>query len=55
MMKMLNQMRGIIWHDEGIAFIPANIELAGLETALVNVMSKRNDIKNNILIGKGRV
>lgn len=31
---------GIIHHDEGIDFIPANLELAGLETALVNVMSR---------------
>ena len=31
---------GIICHEEGIDFIPANIELAGLETALVNIMSR---------------
>lgn len=31
---------GIMHHPEGIDFIPANIELAGLETALVNVMSR---------------
>lgn len=31
---------GIIHHTEEIDFIPANIELAGLETALVNVMSR---------------
>lgn len=31
---------GIIHHTEGIDFIPANIELAGLETSLVNVMSR---------------
>lgn len=31
---------GIIHHEEGIDFIPANIELAGLETSLVNVMSR---------------
>ncbi len=36
---------GIIWHDEGIAFIPANIELTGLETALVNVMSREMILK----------
>lgn len=29
-----------IINDEGIDFIPANIELAGLETSLVNVMSR---------------
>lgn len=32
--------KGIIHHEEGIDFMPANIELAGLETALVNVMSR---------------
>ena len=31
---------GIIHHEEGVDFIPANIELAGLETSLVNVMSR---------------
>lgn len=36
---------GIIRHDEGIVFIPANIELAGLETALVNVMSREMILK----------
>ncbi|CUX32867.1 ParA family protein [Clostridium sp. C105KSO13] len=36
----LESGEGIIRHDEGIDFIPANLELAGLETALVNVMSR---------------
>lgn len=36
----LEMGEGIIHHEEGIDFIPANIELAGLETALVNVMSR---------------
>ncbi len=31
---------GILHHEEGIDFIPANIELAGMETVLVNVMSR---------------
>lgn len=31
---------GILHHEEGIDFIPANIELAGLEASLVNVMSR---------------
>lgn len=38
--KDLEPGEGIIHHEEGIDFIPANIELAGLETALVNVMSR---------------
>jgi len=31
---------GIIHHDEGVDLLPANIELAGMETAIVNVMSR---------------
>ena len=36
---------GIIRHEEGIDFIPANIELAGLETSLVNVMSREQVLR----------
>lgn len=36
----LKEKEGIIHHPEGVDFIPANIELAGLETSLVNVMSR---------------
>ena len=36
---------GIIKHKEGIDFIPANIELAGLETSLVNVMSREQILR----------
>ena len=36
---------GIIHHVEGIDFIPANIELAGLETSLVNVMSREQVLR----------
>ena len=31
---------GILRHDEGIALMPANIELSGMEVALVNAMSR---------------
>ena len=31
---------GIIHHQEGIDFLPGNIELSGLEVSLVNVMSR---------------
>lgn len=44
---------GIIHHEEGVGFIPANIELAGLETALVNVMSREMVLRqfiNNIRV-----
>ena len=31
---------GVLHHAEGVDLIPANIELAGLEVALVNTMSR---------------
>ena len=36
----------IMHHEEGVDFIPANIELAGLETALVGVMSREFVLKS---------
>ncbi len=36
---------GVIHHEEGIDFIPANIELAGLEISLVNVMSREQVLR----------
>jgi len=39
---------GIIHHEEGVDFIPANIELAGLETSLVNVMSREMVLRQYI-------
>lgn len=41
----LEMEEGIIHHEEGVDFIPANIELAGLETALVNVMSRETILR----------
>lgn len=35
----------IIHHEEEVDFIPANIELAGLETALANVMSRETILR----------
>ena len=37
---------GSMHHEEGVDFIPANIELAGLETALVGVMSREFVLKS---------
>ena len=37
---------GILHHAEGVDFIPANIELSGMETALVNIMSRERVLKN---------
>ncbi len=44
---------GICRHGEGIDFIPANIELAGLETALVNVMSRETILRQYLNSVKG--
>lgn len=39
---------GVIHHTEGVDLIPANIELSGMETALVNIMSRERVLKNYI-------
>ena len=39
---------GIIHHDEGIDFLPGNIELSGLEVSLVNVMSRETLLRGYI-------
>lgn len=44
----LNINECIIHHDEGIDIIPANIELSGMETALVNIMSRERILKSLI-------
>ena len=36
---------GIIHHSEGVDFLPSNIELAGMEHSLVNVMSREHVLK----------
>ena len=43
--KDIADREGIMHHEEGVDFIPANIELAGLETALVEVMSREFILK----------
>ena len=39
---------GIWQHPEGVAFVPANIELSGMETRLVNTMSREFVLKTYI-------
>lgn len=39
---------GILKHEEGIDYVPANIELSGLEVSLVNVMSRELVLRNYI-------
>ena len=39
---------GVLQHPEGIAFVPANIELSGMETRLVNTMSREYVLKTYV-------
>ena len=39
---------GILHHAEGIDLVPANIELSGMETALINIMSRERILKGYI-------
>lgn len=43
---------GILHHDEGIDFLPGNIELSGLEVSLVNIMSREQVMKEYINLVK---
>lgn len=42
----LDATAGLLIHDEGVHLMPANIELAGLEVALVNTMSRESVLKD---------
>ena len=39
---------GILRHEEGVDFMPGNIEFSGLETSLVNVMSRETVLRTYI-------
>ena len=48
--KVLNDVplspgEGILHHEEGVDFLPANITLAGMEVSLVNAMSRETTLK----------
>ncbi len=43
--KPISPGEGIIHHPEGVDLIPANIELSGIEVALVNTMSRESVLK----------
>lgn len=45
---------GILRHEEGVDFMPGNIELSGLETSLVNVMSRETVFRTYIEQQKDR-
>ena len=40
-----NKKEAILKHDEGVDFLPANIELSGIEVSLVNTMSRESILK----------
>ncbi|WP_317855992.1 AAA family ATPase [Chakrabartyella piscis] len=41
----IDTFEGILHHEENIDFIPANIELSGLEVTLINTMSRESVLK----------
>lgn len=46
--KPIAKDEGILRHNEGVALVPANIELSGIETVLVNIMSREQILKEYI-------
>ena len=46
--------KGILKHEEGIDYMPGNIELSGLEVSLVNVMSRELVMRSYIEMVKNR-
>lgn len=46
--------KGILHHKEGVDLVPSNIELSGMETKLLNVISREFLLKNYIDIVKDR-
>ncbi len=44
----VEKREGIIVHEEGVDFLPANIELSGVEVSLVNAMSRESILKQYI-------
>ena len=43
--KPLSPGEGVLSHPEGVDFMPANIELSGLEVSMVNAMSRETILK----------
>lgn len=50
--KQFQPDMGILRHDEGISLTPANIELSGMEVALVNAMSRETVMRQYLNIVK---
>ena len=49
----INPKEGILHHSEGIDLMPSNIELSGMEVALVNAMSREKILKQYLDKVKG--
>lgn len=45
---------GILHHEEGVDLMPANIELSGVETSLIGIMSSETILKEYIVMMKPR-
>ena len=46
--ELVDEVIGILHHDEGVDLMPSNIELSGMETGLFNIMSREYVLKNYI-------
>lgn len=44
--KPLEKSEGILHHEEGVDFIPSNLELSAMEMSLVNAMSRELTLRN---------
>ena len=46
--RPIDEISGILNHDEGVDLLPSNIELSGMETGLFNIMSREYVLRNYI-------
>lgn len=44
----IQERKGILYHEEGMDFLPGNIELSGLEVSLVNIMSRESILRQYV-------
>lgn len=49
-----NPFAGILHHDENVDLVPSNLELAGLEQSMLNVLSRESVLKNYLNQVKNR-
>ena len=50
--KPLSPREGVLIHPEGVDFMPANIELSGLEVSMVNAMSRETILRQYLDVVK---